>query len=120
MPLTPNDFFIKLADWCRRYLEKYGNRRHHLSFEYIMISGLNDSLASAEKLVKFISQFGRAKVNLIPCNRVAGSGFEGSPPEKVRQFFEYLNQHGVTATVRKTMGDDISASCGQLITAKNK
>ena len=93
-----------LMETCRRYFEATGRR---ISYEYAMIDGVNDSDAQADRLR---GQPGH--VNLIPLNDVAESPLK--PSRRVRQFQQRLEGHGVTATVRRKLGGDIDASCGQL------
>ena len=93
---------------CRRYFETTGRR---ISYEYAMIDGVNDSDAQADRLAELLrGQPGH--VNLIPLNDVAESPLK--PSRRVRQFQQRLEGHGVTATVRRKLGGDIDASCGQL------
>ncbi len=97
-----------LMDTCRRYFETTGRR---ISYEYAMIDGVNDSDAQADLLVKLLrGQPGH--VNLIPLNHVEESPLK--PSRRVRQFQKRLESQGVTATVRRKLGSDIDASCGQL------
>lgn len=97
-----------LMDTCRRYFETTGRR---ISYEYAMIDGVNDSDEQADILAKLLAgQPGH--VNLIPLNEVAESPLK--PSRRVRQFQQRLESHGVTATVRRKLGGDIDASCGQL------
>lgn len=97
-----------LMDTCRRYFETTGRR---ISYEYAMIDGVNDSDAQADLLVKLLrGQPGH--VNLIPLNHVEESPLK--PSRRVRQFQQRLESQGVTATVRRKLGSDIDASCGQL------
>lgn len=97
-----------LMETCRRYFETTGRR---ISYEYAMIDGVNDSDAQADRLAELLrGQPGH--VNLIPLNDVAESPLKPSP--RVRQFQQRLERHGVTATVRRKLGGDIDASCGQL------
>lgn len=97
-----------LMDTCRRYFEQTGRR---ISYEYAMIDGVNDSDAQADLLVKLLhGQPGH--VNLIPLNHVEESPLK--PSRRVRQFQQRLESQGVTATVRRKLGSDIDASCGQL------
>ncbi|MDL2287803.1 23S rRNA (adenine(2503)-C(2))-methyltransferase RlmN [Oscillospiraceae bacterium OttesenSCG-928-F05] len=95
---------------CRRYFERTGRR---ISFEYALIDGVNDSDAAAEKLSRLIRGM-PAHVNLIPLNTVEGTGLAASPPARVRGFQERLRALGVNATVRRKMGAEIDAACGQL------
>ena len=94
-----------------KYYEKEAGRR--VTFEYIMLKGVNDSLECAEQLVKLIRGT-LAYVNLIPYNPVDENSFKRSDDKQVHKFFSYLMQHGVNTTVRKEFGNDIDAACGQL------
>lgn len=116
VPTTAPQFFEKIIDWGQRYQKKYGNRRHHVTFEYIMIGGVNDGTEDAKRLAQFAKKIGRVKVNLIPYNWVDDTGLQRSTPEAIHAFLEILHGAGIIATRRKTMGDDIAAACGQLIT----
>jgi 23S rRNA (adenine2503-C2)-methyltransferase len=115
MPTTHDEFLPRLADWCQRYVRKLGNRRHYLTFEYVLLAGINDSDEHAGLLADFAKAAGRVKINLIPYNYTGGE-FQGSDPERTRRFLELLAQHGLNTTRRRSMGDDIAAACGQLIT----
>ena len=94
-----------------KYYEEHAGRR--VTFEYIMLKGVNDSLECAEQLVKLIKGT-LAYVNLIPYNPVDEHSFARSEDKQVHKFFSYLMQHGVNTTVRKEFGNDIDAACGQL------
>ena len=97
-----------LMDACRRYFETTGRR---ISYEYAMVDGVNDGDEQADRLARLLKgQPGH--VNLIPLNEVAESPLR--PSRRVRQFQQRLEGHGVTATVRRKLGGDIDASCGQL------
>jgi 23S rRNA (adenine2503-C2)-methyltransferase len=96
---------------CNRYLEKAP--RDFITFEYVMLDGVNDSEANARELAAIAGEV-RCKYNLIPFNPFAQSGFERSPDERIRRFAGVLQNAGVTVTTRKTRGDDIAAACGQL------
>ena len=93
---------------CHRYFQKTGRR---ISFEYAMIDGVNDSDAQADLLAKKIRGM-PGHVNLIPLNDVVESEFK--PSRRIAAFQKRLESHGVTATVRRSLGGDIDASCGQL------
>lgn len=95
---------------CRRYFEKTGRR---ISFEYAMIRGVNDTPEMAQILIQKLKGIA-AHVNLIPLNEVAESPLKPSLPETVRAFQTALESRGIPATVRRTLGSDINASCGQL------
>lgn len=94
-----------------KYYEKTAGRR--VTFEYIMLKDVNDTLECAKQLVKLIKGT-LAYVNLIPYNAVDEHSFKRSDDEQVHKFFSYLMKHGVNATVRKEFGNDIDAACGQL------
>jgi 23S rRNA (adenine2503-C2)-methyltransferase len=96
---------------CRRYLEKAP--RDFITFEYVMLEGVNDGDAEARALAR-IAQRVSCKFNLIPFNPFPASGFRRSAPERIRRFAEILQHKGVTVTTRKTRGDEIDAACGQL------
>ena len=96
---------------CRRYLEKAP--RDFITFEYVMLDGVNDADAQARELARRVAEV-PCKINLIPFNPFPDSGFARSPRETVRRFAEILNAAGIVTTTRKTRGDDIDAACGQL------
>ena len=99
-----------LLEACRRYYAATSRRIH---FEYAMINGVNDSEANARELVSRLKGLG-AHVNLIPLNHVEESPLKPSSRAAVAKFQKILEDGGVTATVRRTLGGDIDASCGQL------
>jgi len=105
-----------LLDACRRYYEKTGRRIH---FEYAMIDGLNDGEEDARELLRRLKGLG-AHVNMIPLNHVEESPLKPSSRAAVAKFQKILEDGGVTATVRRTLGSDIDASCGQLRRKYNK
>ncbi len=96
---------------CQRYLETAP--RDFITFEYIMLAGVNDSVAQARELVKLMRDT-PCKFNLIPFNPFSNSGYERSSSEVTYRFRDVLMQAGLVTTVRKTRGDDIAAACGQL------
>ena len=108
MPVNRGVGVDALMETCRRYFEATGRR---ISYEYAMIDGVNDSDAQADRLAQLL-QGQPGHVNLIPLNDVAESPLK--PSRRVRQFQQRLESHGVTATVRRRLGGDIDASCGQL------
>lgn len=110
MPVNKKYPVDTLLAACRRYFEKTGRR---ISFEYAMIRDVNDTPEMAQLLIKKLRGIA-AHVNLIPLNEVAESPLKPSLPETVRAFQQTLEQHGIPATVRRTLGSDINASCGQL------
>jgi 23S rRNA (adenine2503-C2)-methyltransferase len=96
---------------CNRYLDKAP--RDFITFEYVMLDGVNDSPEHARELAAIAKRV-RCKYNLIPFNPFPNSEFRRSDPERIRRFAEVLARAGVTVTTRKTRGDDIAAACGQL------
>ena len=100
-----------LLDACVRYLEKAP--RDFVTFEYVMLAGVNDSVVQARRLVKLLERV-PCKINLIPFNPFANSGYTRSGPESIARFRDVLAGDGYTVTIRKTRGDDIAAACGQL------
>lgn len=100
----------ELLDACRDY---YGITGRRISFEYAMIHGVNDSEADARLLLKRLKGMG-AHMNLIPLNHVEESPLKPSTRQAVQRFQQILEEGGIPATVRRTLGGDIDASCGQL------
>ncbi|MEY4960538.1 MAG: hypothetical protein RL610_717 [Pseudomonadota bacterium] len=96
---------------CQRYLQFAP--RDFITFEYVMLHGVNDSISHAHELVQLVRDT-PCKFNLIPFNTFPNSGYQRSSPEAVRLFRDVLMQAGLVTTVRKTRGDDIAAACGQL------
>lgn len=99
-----------VMEMCRNYIEKTGRR---ISFEYSMIQGINDSDLQALQLAALSREIG-AHVNLIPLNHVEERKLTPSTPARIRQFQSILEKEGVNVTVRRSLGGDIDASCGQL------
>ena len=110
MPVNKAYPVEELIAACRRYYDKTSRRIH---FEYAMINGLNDSPEQAKELLSLLKGL-PAHVNLIPLNHVEESPLKPSTKAAVAAFQNLLEQGGVTATVRRTLGSDIDASCGQL------
>lgn len=117
-----NELRDKLIPMNRKYpLEKLSmalkeyqeltNRR--VTFEYLLLQEVNDSLEDAQRLVKLVKPL-LANINLIPYNEVEGLPFKKPSPERVRQFYNYITQAGVNVTIREEKGADIEAACGQL------
>jgi 23S rRNA (adenine2503-C2)-methyltransferase len=101
----------ELLDACWRYAAKHANR--FITFEYVMLRNVNDSLAHADELADLLAG-NAAKVNLIPFNPFPGTEFKRSGVETIRYFQNRLRDRGIVATTRRTRGDDIDAACGQL------
>ena len=110
MPINRKWPVETLIKACKEYSEVTGRR---ISFEYAMIDGVNDSDASALELAKLLRGM-LCHVNLIPANEVNGKGHRRSSRERLRSFQQVLLNNGINATVRRTLGSDINASCGQL------
>lgn len=114
MPINRKYPIDELLGACRRYFDKTGRR---ISFEYTLISGKNDSEQGAKKLAELLKRYMQKRpfhVNLIPVNPVKERDFTPSEKSGVKRFCDTLNVLGVNATVRRTLGSDINASCGQL------
>ena len=110
MPVNKKHNVKTLIDCCRDYIESTGRR---ISFEYILIDGVNDTYNHAKALASITKNM-LCHVNLIPANFVPESGLKKSSKENVMKFLNALQSFGVNATVRRTLGSDIEASCGQL------
>lgn len=110
MPINRRYHVDDLIKTCKEYFAVTGRR---ISFEYAMIDDKTDTKQCADALIKYLSGF-PSHVNLIPLNHVEGSPLIPTPKKRVREFQEYLIKHRINATVRRSLGDDISASCGQL------
>lgn len=110
MPVNRKYNVDTLLEACRSYFEKTGRR---ISFEYAMIRDVNDSKEIAELLAKKLDGIA-AHVNLIPLNNIEESPLKPSTRKTVMEFQQILEKHGIPATVRRTLGSDIDASCGQL------
>ena len=116
MPVNRRYPLEELMPACRRYFKATGRR---ISFEYAMIRGVTDTRECARQLIGLLKGF-NCHVNLIPLNHVEGSPLIPSTKEDVRRFQNELIKNGLNATVRRSLGGDISASCGQLRRQRNK
>lgn len=110
MPVNRKWNIDELLKACRYYCKNTGRR---ISFEYAMISGVNDSDDNARELAQRLKGT-IAHINLIPVNDVTGTGYKKSTKERQKKFISILSSAGYSATVRRTLGSDIEASCGQL------
>ena len=124
MPINKKYGVDALLDACRAYFARTGRR---ISFEYTLIAGKNDSVENAQKLARVLNAKLRSRtetmpihVNLIPVNEVSESGFKRSDKAAVNAFAKVLESKGIRATVRRKLGSDINASCGQLRRAAMK
>lgn len=111
VPINKKYPIKELLAACQRYLETAP--RDFITFEYVMLAGVNDSVAQARELVKLVRET-PCKFNLIPFNPFSNSGYERSSLEVTYRFRDVLMQADLVTTVRKTRGDDIAAACGQL------
>jgi len=111
VPINRKYPLAELMAACRRYLVHAP--RDFITFEYVMLDGVNDSDADARALLHLVRDV-PCKFNLIPFNPFPASGFHRSPAERVRRFASILIEGGIVTTTRRTRGDDIDAACGQL------
>ncbi len=110
MPINRKFPIKEVLDACDYYIKETGRR---ISFEYTLISGVNDNIEEADLLAQLIK--GKlCHVNLIPVNKVKETGFDKSSRAKIESFRKQLEKRGIAATVRREMGSDINAACGQL------
>jgi 23S rRNA (adenine2503-C2)-methyltransferase len=111
VPINRKYPLTELLAACRRYLERAP--RDFVTFEYVMLAGVNDGDEHARALVRLVRDV-PCKFNLIPFNPFPMSGFERSPAERIRHFAGILQDSGIVTTRRRTRGDDVNAACGQL------
>ena len=110
MPINNAYPIEELMKACKYYIEKTNKR---ISFEYALAKDNNDNLEDAKELVKLLHGM-LAHVNLIPINKIDDGKYTKSTNENIIKFRDYLNDHGIVATIRRELGSDISAACGQL------
>lgn len=110
MPANRGRGVHELISACKRYYKQTGRR---ISFEYAMIDGVNDSPQQALQLAKIANSCG-AHINLIPLNHVEERQFSPSKAENLKNFVKILEENGANATIRRRLGSDVEASCGQL------
>ena len=111
VPINQKYPLAQLMAACKRYVENAP--RDFITFEYVMLDGVNDTVAHAKRLVQLCHDV-PCKFNLIPFNPFPDSGYRRSKTETIHRFRDVLMQAGFVVTVRKTRGDDIDAACGQL------
>jgi 23S rRNA (adenine2503-C2)-methyltransferase len=111
VPLNRKYPMDQLWSACSRYLQSAP--RDFVTFEYVMLDGVNDSEAQADEVLRWVSDL-PCKFNLIPFNPFPGSGLQRSPTDRILRFARRLSDAGIVTTVRRTRGDDIDAACGQL------
>lgn len=110
MPINQTYPIEELMDACHYYIEKTNKR---ISFEYALAKENNDNIKDAKELVKLLKGM-LAHVNLIPINQIEDGNYIKSTNENILKFRDYLNEHGIVATIRRELGSDINAACGQL------
>ena len=110
MPVNKGFDLKALLDACRGFPLP---TRQRMTFEYVLLDGVNDTPDDARRLVRLLHGI-RAKINLIPFNAWDGAGFERPPLQRILAFQARLLEHGITATVRWSKGEDVGAACGQL------
>lgn len=110
MPINNKYSIEELMKACKYYIEKTNKR---ISFEYALAKNNNDNLDDAKALAKLLRGM-LCHVNLIPINKIENGKFDTSTNENVMKFRDYLNDNGIVATIRRELGDDIEAACGQL------
>ena len=111
VPINRKHPIAELLPACWHYLDEQNGRS--VTFEYVMLEGVNDSPAQARALARLLKGH-PAKVNLIPFNPFPGTKYHRSPPHVIQRFRDELLRRGVLATIRRTRGEDIDAACGQL------
>jgi 23S rRNA (adenine2503-C2)-methyltransferase len=116
VPINRKYGLKELLDACRRFPVK---RRERITFEYVMLAGVNDTPEDARRLVRLLHGI-RGKVNLLPLNEAAGIPYSRPSDDVVNRFAKVLADHGVTVSVRKSRGRDIRAACGQLVTESSR
>jgi len=102
----------ELMSACKRFIDKQ-NSRSRITFEYVLLDGVNDKPEHARELIKLLKGI-PTLMNLIPFNPFEGSGYKTSSKQAIARFSEILHKAGMTTVVRKTRGEDIDAACGQL------
>ena len=112
VPINRKHPLKSLIDACRRYVD--ANPQDQITFEYVMLKGVNDDPSLARDLVRLLDRI-PAKVNLIPFNPFEGANYECSTRDDIDNFRDRLVRSGIVTITRKTRGDDIDAACGQLV-----
>jgi 23S rRNA (adenine2503-C2)-methyltransferase len=110
MPVNRGFAIEELLAACQRFPLPF---RQRMTFEYVLLDGVNDAVEDARRLVRLLKGI-RGKINLIPFNDWEGSGFARPPLPRILAFQAVLLEHGLTATIRWSKGEDIGAACGQL------
>jgi 23S rRNA (adenine2503-C2)-methyltransferase len=111
VPINRKYGVADIIEACKRFPLK---KRSRITFEYVLLAGVNDSPHDARRLARLVAGV-KSKVNLIPLNAAAGIPFERPSDEAIDRFARIVAEHGVDVSVRKSRGRDIRAACGQLI-----
>jgi 23S rRNA (adenine2503-C2)-methyltransferase len=112
VPINRKYPLAELLPACKAYVGD--DRRRRVTWEYVMLDGVNDSLAHAKQLIRLLEGI-PSKINLIPFNPFPGTAYKSSPPERIETFRARLAGAGIFTMTRKTRGDAIAAACGQLV-----
>jgi 23S rRNA (adenine2503-C2)-methyltransferase len=112
VPLNKKYPISELLEACKHYIK--GEKRRKITFEYVMLSGINDSVEQAHELKRLLVDV-PSKVNLIPFNPFPNTHYKRSSNNAIHRFTNVLKEAGLVTTTRKTRGDDIDAACGQLV-----
>lgn len=113
VPINQKYPIAELMAACRDFVDGRDQKKH-ITWEYVMLKDVNDSIDHAKALFKLVDGI-PGKINLIPFNVFPGTSFEASDPEVITRFQNFLAKKGAVITVRRTRGDDIAAACGQLV-----
>lgn len=113
VPINQKYPLADLMAACREFVTD-SDRKKHITWEYVMLKGVNDSLSHAKALHKLVKDI-PGKINLIPFNIFPGTSFAPSEAAQIDKFQDFLAKKGAVITVRRTRGDDIAAACGQLV-----
>jgi 23S rRNA (adenine2503-C2)-methyltransferase len=119
VPINRKYPLAELLAACRRFAASEKQRGRKITFEYVMLEGINDSEADAKRLVKLLAYI-PSKINLIPFNPVAGVSFQRASPKAIERFQAILRTAGFFVSVRRPRGEDIDAACGQLVGKVNR
>ncbi len=115
VPTSFPQFLDRLAEWTQNYSRILGNRRHYITFEYILLQGVNDDEATAKELGTYMLRTAARKINVMPYNAVPGKPFSKSQAGRIDAFKKVLRDMDINVTQRRSMGEDIAAACGQLV-----
>jgi 23S rRNA (adenine2503-C2)-methyltransferase len=113
VPINKVHPIAELMTACRDYVRDQDRSHVHITFEYVMLAGVNDSMDQARELAELVRDI-PCKINLIPFNAFPGTRYQRSSDEIIERFGEYLWNKGIVTITRRTRGDDIDAACGQL------